>query len=618
MNSYRISYFKPYKAGVYKMGLNGSNKGDGIAFAFDAENLLNKYKEIGVVVYKEDKTIKFPFDLSNKTGSVFGLCIENISTDKEKLKYDFYADELIIHDKYAVAFTDNKDFGHYEETKSLYVNDCFDWENDKNPNIPYENSFFYGLNVRGFTKHKSSKVKARGCFEGIVEKIPYLIDLGVTSIVLMPAYEFDECEYLNKVNQKPLNVDEASKQSKALNKVGKINCWGYTKGYYYAPKNSFAYNDNPVTSFKYMVKKMHENNIEVMMHFYFPKECLQSDIIDILRFWVNEYHIDGFRISGFNIPSRMIINDPLLKSVKLWFNYLPYEEIEDYQIFDQKSLAVDNGNFRYDIRKFLKSDEGLINSFISYHKANPNKLAVINYICDYDGFTLSDLYSYERKHNEDNGEDNLDGNNENYSWNCGIEGETRKKYITNLRLKQIKNALTLLFICQGTPYLFSGDEMGNSRGGNNNTYCQDNDKGYVIWKDNAYNSQILEFAKSIINFRMNNRIMHMCSELTNMDNLNLGYPDLSYHGIEAWRPELQFNSRILGMYFNGKYAHIKNEKSFYIGINMHWEKHRLAVPKLKKGQSYKKVIDTSLNEGDSKDNEIPLGERSIAIYEVVE
>ena len=619
MNPYNVSYFKPHKTGVTKMGHNGSISGNGVAFAFDAEALFGLYKEIGVIIYNDNTTVKIPFVSNYRTGSVFGLCIEKAEPIKN-LVYNFYADDSIIVDKYAKSYKDNSTFGdvnNYKNIKSVYFCDDFDWENDINPKIPYEDSILYGLNIRSFTKDKSSKVKAKGYFEGVCEKIPYLKELGITGLVLMPSYEFDECEFINKVSN-PKTVDETLKQNINSAKQGMINCWGFTKGYYYAPKTSYSYSDNPVHSFKNLVKKMHKNNIEVIMHMYFPKEISQSDIIDILRFWVNEYHIDGFRISGEYLPVRAIINDALLKDTKLWFNYLSYDDVNEHTIFNDRYLAVDNGNYRNDIRKFLKSDEGLINTFINYHKNNPKKCAVINYICDYDGFTLNDLYSYERKHNEANGEDNIDGNNDNNSWNCGIEGPTKKKNIINLRLKQIKNALTLLFICQGTPYLFSGDEFGNSNNGNNNAYCQDNENGYINWKNNNFSNEILDFTKEIINLRKTNSIFHMKDEFKNLDSISCGYPDLSYHGIEAWRPELQYNSRILGMYLCGKYTKDKNGRSFYIGINMHWENHRLAVPKLLKNERYKKIIDTSIKSGDSKLNEIPVGERAIVVYEVVD
>lgn len=625
MNPYKnISYFCPFAPKVTKMGLNGSKEGNGVAFAFDAKDKILTAKEIGLIIYNDlGQSIKIPFSNNGRSGVVYGLAIDDEALLNGEVVYNFYADDEVIIDEYATSYQGNERFGLVglnSQIKSVFTKDVYDWENSKKPHIPFEDTILYGLNVRSFTIDKTSGVKNKGTFEGVIEKLPYLRDLGVTSLVLMPSYEYDECHIIKAKDSLVKTIDEAKERSTdKADDVGKLNLWGFTKGYYFAPKNSYSANNNPIKSFKDLVKASHMSGIEIIMQFYFSPDMNSEMIPDILKYWKNEYQIDGFRISGFYIPHRLLINDSILKDTKLWFDYIPYDDINDATVIFEKNAAVNNGNFRNEIRRFLKSDENLINQFVSYQKSNPDKNAVINYLCDYDGFTLYDLYCYERKHNEYNGENNSDGTNENYSWNCGIEGESRKKAILNLRMTQVKNALSLLFLSQGTPYLFSGDEMLNTRGGNNNAYCLDNSLGYIKWKNNKTSSEIYEFTKMLIKLRQNNRILHMKEQMKNLDYLSLGAPDLSYHGIEAWRPELLYNSRMIGLYFNGDYAKENNKKcaSFYIGINMHWENHRLAVPKLKKGLTYKKLLDTSNSNNTSRDNEIPVAARSIVVYEVV-
>lgn len=616
-----VTYFKPHKAGVFKMGDNGSPIGDGMSFSFDLGKDFGFARKFGLILYDKDKKEhRYAFSSAHRTGSLYGICIENI--DFSGVTYNYFVDDKIVLDRFAISFSGNKEFGDSSEhlvSANLFKSD-FDFSKDITPNIPYENMLMYGINVRSYTMHNSSKCKYKGTYEGIIEKLSYIKMLGFNCIVLMPSYEFDECLSIKKAKD-PVNIDEAKKNA-TVDITGKdisnVNCWGFQDAYYFAPKNSYAYNDDPTVAFKSLVLEAHKLGIEVMMQFYFSPNTSSAVILDALKYWVIEYHVDGFRIIGFNIPYRSICLDSVLKTTKLWFQYMPYEF--EYLLNNKsimKTIALDNGNFRNDIRRFNKGDEGLLNDFIFYSKNNPKNNAVINYLCDYDGFSLKDLYSYERKHNEDNGENNADGTDCNFSWNCGIEGESKKKDINENRLRQIKNALTYIFLSAGTPYIFGGDEFGNSRYGNNNAYCLDNEKGYVEWKDNSFSREVLSFAKEIIALRMSNPYFHSKTELKNMDILSSGYPDLSYHGIDAWRPDLSYNSRILGMFYYGPCCGISDAKSIYIGINMHWENHRLGIPKLPKGYEIKKILSTSKSEGISKDNEVPVPARSISIFEMV-
>lgn len=614
--------FRPLHCGVYPIRTNDGSSQDALAFAFDAGALFGSGKELGVVIYdSEGITHRFPFsmDSSSRSGDVLGLYLTGIN--KQTVEYNFYAGESIILDKCALAYKGNNEFGVLKDTcdiRSVYSYQEFDWQGDSNPSIPFEDSILYGLNVRSFTKDSSSKIKHKGTYQGIVEKLPYLKELGVTSLVLMPAYEFDECENLRIDSKKPQSMEEAQKS--VAKPKGLLNCWGFTEGRYFAPKSAYSASKDSITEFKTMVRELHKERLEVIMQFYFPPTMSEAFIVEILRFWAVNYHIDGFRICGFNIPQRALMLDPVLKGTKLWFNYVGEDEIQLLEEKPYRRICSENGNFRNDLRRFLKGDEGMLNAFIAYQKAYNPKIALINYISDYDGFSLNDLYTYEHKHNEANLEDNRDGTDMNLGWNCGVEGPTRRKQINQSRIKQIKNALALLMISLGTPYIFAGDEFGNTRLGNNNSYCIDDETAYVKWSSTVKSREILDFAKAMIKLRRENRIFHRNEYFKNIDTRGLGYPDLSYHGIEAWKADTGYTSRMLGMYFCGDYGFEDTKgcdsKSYYVGINMHWENHRLAVPKLKGGRKYHKLIDTGLYNGASRDNEIPVFERSVVIYSI--
>ena len=240
---------------------------------------------------------------------------------------------------------------------------------------------------------------------------------------------------------------------------------------------------------------------------------------------------------------------------------------------------------------------------------------------NYYGMTLKDMVSYDYKHNEDNGEANKDGNSYNCSWNCGEEGNTRKKKVLDLRMRQIKNAMCMLLISQSTPLIFMGDEFGNSQQGNNNPYCQDNRITWLDWTNMEKNREIFEFWKELIQLRQSHPILRPCAEFKIMDYISCGYPDLSYHGQSAWRPQTDYNSRHIGIMYCGKYAkrdRVADDDFFYVAMNMHWEPHELALPKLPKGLVWSICVKTCENtvevvgEEDSFVRTIPA--RSIVVY----
>jgi glycogen operon protein len=595
-----ITYFKPEKQGVYPV-----NKG----YLFAAES--DSAEDCGLILYGKDKAkVKIPFSEEGKRGTLYGIRVE----DEEGFftEYNYYHGEQEVTDAYAGSIAGLERFGEItekpRETRGVLTGAEFDWEGDKPPGTAYKDTVIYGLNVRGFTMHKSSGVRNKGTFEGVAEKTGYLKELGVTAIELMPAYEFDECLYAYPL---PGALDSISEKH-----CGKINCWGYQPGFYFAPKASYAV-EQPEISFKKMVRTLHKSGIEVMMQFYFPPELKPAFILEVIKYWVITYHIDGVRVCGFHIPYEMLAQDPVLKETKIRSASFPIEEIYEGKEPVHRNLVMDSYGFRSDMRRFLKGDENLIGQVLFYQKNNPPTNAVVNFMADYDGFSLYDSVSYERKHNEANGEDNRDGADNNFTWNCGAEGESRKKAVVSLRMQQMKNALALVFLSQGVPYLFSGDEFANTRFGNNNAYCQDNDVWYVKWKTNKFGEEIYSFTKELIAFRRQHRLLHMEKELKVMDSLGCGYPDISYHGTEAWRPDVGYSSRMAGIMLCGSYAEEQEEESVYIACNMHWLSHTLALPKLPKNRKWVLAFSTAPQKEDMflpEENKVLAEGRSISVY----
>ena len=439
---------------------------------------------------------------------------------------------------------------------------------------------------------KNSGVRLKGTFKGLEQKIAYLKDMGVTAVLLMPAYDYREIERKRSAGRRP-EPAYAYKESAP----GKINCWGYTgEACYFAPKASFCATDRPVREFSPLVDTLHQAGMECLMEFYFDGSVSPSVMLDILRYWKLKYHVDGFHLMGSGICQEVLVRDALLSRTKLFFHDVDGGYLYQGKIPAFKNVAEYNEGFLYCMRHLLKSDENMLEDFIYRNRRNPKETGIINYLADQDGFTMMDMVSYDEKHNEDNGEDNRDGMEYNCSWNCGAEGPTRKRTVRELRLQQLKNAFLLLLLSQGTPLIFQGDEFGNSQKGNNNAWCQDNDIGWVDWSAFKSNRALYEFVKEAIAFRKKYYILHMQEELKGVDYRALGYPDLSYHGAQAWYAPCERNLRHLGMMYCGDYG--KQEKEFlFVAYNLHWMPHEFALPNLPKGSVWKFVASTSRQEG---------------------
>ena len=533
--------------------------------------------------FREVRNIPFPEE--GKTGHVWSMTLNGAFDD---LYYAFEADGKRFSDPYGRSFAGRERWGRLSHAKRLLLSPVaepeFDWQGDRPLHIPYEDCIVYRAHVRGLTKHASSGTEHRGTFRGVVDKIPYFKELGITTLELLPPVEFQEVMMPENVEGNPYGTSEPT---------GRLNYWGYAKAGMFAPKASYADSGtNPVTEFKYMVRELHKAGLEVVPELYFSGKEVPEFVLETVRFWVREYHVDGIHLTGY-APTVLLAKDPYLADTKLWA--LSWEA-EKPAAGEKKHLGEYNDGFLIDMRRALKGDEEQMSSLIYRNRRNPAETGVLNFMAGTNGFTMMDMVSYDQKHNEANGENNRDGSDYNYSWNCGAEGHVRKKKIQELRSRQLRNAMLLLFLSQGTPVLLAGDEFGNSQNGNNNAYCQDNEISWLNWNLNKWDQALLDFVKHVIAFRKAHPVFHMKQEPRVMDYLACGHPDISYHGVNAWQPEFENFRRQIGILYCGAYAkkpNGENDDFFFVIFNMHWEPHSFALPNLPKNLVWSLAFDTS-------------------------
>lgn len=595
MEEYRISSGNPYPLGAQVLSDTSVN----IAVVHKSD------EPIGIVLYDTTTSGRFKIELdeNNRIGNIYCIRIDDI--DINRYEYTFYSGDVEYCDPYSKRVVGNERWGKTPaELRSAFVlNNDFRSKSDYKPLMTdYSDLVLYELHVRGFTKSKSSGVKNPGTFEGIVEKIPYLKNLGINAIELMPAYEFIELEAVKAdvtAGNDVMNI--------MLEVEPKLNYWGYKEGYYFAPKASYASKGVDATqSFIEMVKALHSAGIEIIMQFYFPDKVKPAYILEVLKYWVHVYGVDGFHLMGEHMPLEILGTDPMLANTKLMYYGFPTYDIYGNDVPKYRNLAICNDDYMYTMRRFLKSDEGQLRGVLDAFKDYDTRLGHVHYITNCNGFTLMDLVSYDRKHNIDNGENDRDGNTYNASWNCGYEGPTTRKAIARLRRRQIRNAIVLNTLTQSTPLVLAGDEFGNSQKGNNNPYCLDNQITWLNWKDLDRNKDIYDFYKAMLALRSRYRMLHLNKAFVMSDYNNLGVPDLSWHGEEAWRIETDDLTRHFAALYNMNYAAeeiIQGKKKqeqnvgyIYIAVNMHWSPHTFALPKLPTGKKWEKIVDTSLED----------------------
>ena len=633
----------------------------------------------------EEPYAVIPFPESYRIGFCYSMIVFDL--DIEEFEYAYRLDgpydekkglrfdkNKILLDPYARAVTGQSQWGHVNNAQHGYrarvVQSNFDWGDQRHHSIPMEDLIIYELHVRGFTMDESSGVKHHGTFEGLREKIPYLKELGVNAVELMPIFEFDEMRDVRLIDENEL-----------------IDFWGYNPVSFFAPNTSYCssmeYNREGL-ELKTLIKDLHDNGIEVILdvvfnhtaegnefgpcfsfkgfdnniyymltpdgHYYNFSGCgntlncnhpvVRDMILECLRYWVIEYRVDGFRfdlasILGRNDDGTPLSQPPLLRSLafdSILGNVKLIAEAWDagglYQVGSfpsWKRWAEWNGRYRDDMRRFLKGDDFLAQTAAARITGSPDLYdpayrggnASINFLTCHDGFTLYDLYSYNQKHNEANGWGNTDGADDNNSWNCGVEGETDDPAILALRKRLMKNACAILLCSRGTPMFLSGDEFADTRYGNNNPYCQDNLISWLDWSLLKKNKDLFDFFQYMIQFRKNHPVIRK-----DLEPSYLGVPAMSTHGLTPDETNFSGDSHVVCVRFAGYNEATQKEDLVYLAVNSGWFPVTLTLPELPEHYKWKVAVNTGdpkcqffhKNSMPTVESKIFLGERSVIIF----
>ncbi len=502
---------------------------------------------------------------------LFGVRLrgEELSAFLKECQYNFENDQGVVNDPYMKMTAGRSVFGRKGKLRGRFCLDSFDWSGEGRSMIPYDEMILYQCHLRGYTKHSSSGVKAPGTFAGFMEKLDYISGLGVNTILFQPIYDFNEI------------MDTVEK---------KVNYWGYTKdACYFAPKASYAADaDHAVEELKELIKQIHQRGMNLFLDMHFENQ-MPEFILRCLRYYMTEYHIDGFLVNPEVIRKEWLEADPLLRQCRFLGSYWQ----EAGCVGGKKKFAAFNDEYMTVARRFLKSDEGQVENFFRLFKADDANMGRVHYITQKNGFTLRDLVSYDVKHNEANGERNNDGTEFNFSWNCGQEGTSRKRAVNNMRYRQTKNALCMLFLSLASPMLLAGDEFGRTQKGNNNAYCQDNNTTWIDWRLLEKNEPVYEMTRKLIKFRKQTSLYKRQGTLSGMDTLGVGAPGVSAHGVEPWEADFSYYSRGVGILFYGTYY---EGKSLYMAFNFHWDAHTFYLPVINEKKTWKVLFDTARDE----------------------
>ncbi len=616
-----------------------------------------------------------------RIGNMFSMTLFELDSQKldyQKLEYGFRMDgpgkssipgkvELhcfdpsrILLDPYAKSIAGRDVWGKTTYAPDSYphrariVGDDFDWGTDRPLEIPIEDLIIYEMHLRGFTRHPSSKVTSLpGTFAALQEKIPYFKALGVNCIELMPIFEFNELEY---IRPNPLQEGEHL-----------MNYWGYSTIGFFAPKSGYAaagetQNGNLINNeLKNLVKELHRQGIEIILDVVFNHTAegnedgpiisfkgidnivyylltpdghyhnfsgtgntlncnhpiVRNMVLEALRHWVMEYHIDGFRFDLASILGRdpkgnplenpplleLLSFDPILGKCKLIAEAWDAGGLYQVGTFPAYNRWAEwNGKYRDDLRQFLKGDEKKVKAMAQRLQGSPDlyqgrgTVASINFVTCHDGFTLADLFSYQTKHNLANGEQNRDGANDNYSCNCSHEGLTDNPQINELRRRLMKNAIAILMISQGVPMILMGDEIGRTQQGNNNAYCHDNEQNWLNWQLLKKNKDLFRFTKNCITFRKQHPVLRNREHPRHQDYTGSGYADISWHGVKINQPDWADCSHSLAFLLCGHHAKGGNalDDYIYVAINLYWESLNFEIPELIQGMKWRLFVNTSL------------------------
>lgn len=601
---------------------------------------------------------RIPFADSYRIGDTYSMLVFDIKPDEFEYAFSFdgpyepakgllFNEENVLLDPYSRAVTGQRKWGEKPEGgkdfeyRARVVKSSFDWGNIKQLEQPFEDLVIYETHVRGYTKDKSSGVSAPGTFAGLKDKIPYLKDLGINAVELMPIFEFDEME-----------------SARVVDGVQLYNYWGYNTVSFFAPNTSYAFNEehnHEGDELKSLIKALKENGIEVILdvvfnhtaegnemgpcfsfkgidnnvyymltpdaHYYNFSGCgnvmncnhpvVRSFIIDCLRHWAIEYRVDGFRFDLASILGRdqngaPMANPPILESLafdpvlgKMKLIAEAWDAGGLYQVGSFPSWnrwAEWNGRYRDDMRSFLKGDDGMAGNAITritgsrdlYSPESRGHKASVNFMTCHDGFTLYDLYSYNEKHNEKNGWNNTDGDNNGHSWNCGAEGETDDPNVNGLRRRLIKNAFAALLCSRGPAMFFAGDEFCNTQFGNNNAYCQDNIISWLDWSRLEEFKEIHDFVRHMIQFRKEHPILRKMTKPSSCQ-----FPEISVHNGTPFNASTDYKTKLIGIMYAGRNEEDTEDDIVFYCMNAYWEPLVMQLPVLPNGKHWH--VDTNTN-----------------------
>ncbi|MGK5593781.1 MAG: glycogen debranching protein [Parachlamydiaceae bacterium] len=622
----------------FPLGVTQSKEGVNFALFADSE------EDVTLCLFKSLSSPPMEIVIPYRTGKLRHLFIHRLDADyvafAYRIKYNETESPLYLVDPYARAVSEGNswnDQAKYHPYGLLTSDESFDWQEDKHPDYALSDLIIYELHVRSFTIHESSRINARGTFLGIIEKIPHLLELGINAVELMPVCEFNENEYhlLNPETNQRL-----------------CQYWGYSSLSFFALMNRYAFSNEPgavINEFKTMVRELHKNGIEVILDMVYnhtgegnqlgptynfkglandvyymmvgPNQyrnysgcgntfntnhpIVKNYILDSLRYWVAEMHIDGFRFDLGSIFFRgqhgemldfppiidAITEDPILANTKLIAE--PWDASGSYQVgcfYSSSSRWSDwNGKYRDCVRKFIKGDKGLKGEFATrisgsqdLYEAKQTPSGSINFITCHDGFTLKDVVSYNFKNNFANGEDNRDGTNDNDSWNCGEEGATANKHVLFLREKQMRNLHLALMVSQGVPMLNMGDEYGHTRRGNNNAWCQDNELNWFLWDELANNQAFFRFFKGLIHFRNQEPLLRRRFFLRD--------DHIFWHGLEPFKPQWDHDDGLVAFSLVDE----REGHDLFIAFNTSHHDSLLIFPERKDRRAWHWIANTAL------------------------
>ena len=601
---------------------------------------------------------RIPFPDSYRIGDTYSMLVYDIKPDEFEYAFSFdgpyepakgllFNEENVLLDPYSRAVTGQRKWGEKPEGgkdfeyRARVVKSSFDWGNIKQLEQPFEDLVIYEIHVRGYTKDKSSGVSAPGTFAGLKDKIPYLKDLGINAVELMPIFEFDEME-----------------SARVVDGVQLYNYWGYNTVSFFAPNTSYAFNEehnHEGDELKSLIKALKENGIEVILdvvfnhtaegnemgpcfsfkgidnnvyymltpdaHYYNFSGCgnvmncnhpvVRNFIIDCLRHWAIEYRVDGFRFDLASILGRdqngaPMANPPILESLafdpvlgKMKLIAEAWDAGGLYQVGSFPSWnrwAEWNGRYRDDMRSFLKGDDGMAGNAITritgsrdlYSPESRGHKASVNFLTCHDGFTLYDLYSYNEKHNKRNGWNNTDGDNNGHSWNCGAEGETDDPNVNGLRRRLIKNAFAALLCSRGPAMFFAGDEFCNTQFGNNNAYCQDNIISWLDWGRLEEFKEIHDFVRHMIQFRKEHPILRKMTKPSSCQ-----FPEISVHNGTPFNASTDYKTKLIGIMYAGRNEEDTEDDIVFYCMNVYWEPLVMQLPVLPNGKHWH--VDTNTN-----------------------